>query len=99
MVGIVEVPGVAVLVGSVTTVGIVVVVVVVGIAKSYSNDDGRLIETDMDIIVSSSSTSNTSENIGGLLVSLRRCLSAEGSDQSSTRRETLGDMTLNSRIL
>jgi hypothetical protein len=91
MVGIVEVPGVAV--GSVAAG---MVVEVVGIAKSYSNDDGKLIETDMDI--SSSSTSNTSENIGGLLVSLRRCLSAEGSDQSSTRSETLGDMTLNSRI-
>lgn len=91
MVGIVEVPGVAV--GS---VAVGMVVEVVGIPKSYSNDDGKLIETDMDI--SSSSTSNTSENIGGLLVSLRRCLSAEGYDQSSTRSGTLGDMTLNSRI-
>ena len=91
MVGTVEVPGVAV--GSVAAG---MVVEVVGIAKSYSNDDGKLIETDMDI--SSSSTSNTSENIGGLLVSLRRCLSAEGSDQSSTRRGSFGDMTLNSRI-
>lgn len=93
MVGIVEVPGVAV--GS---VAVGMVVEVVGIPKSYSNDDGKLIETDMDIMVSSSSTSNTSENIGGLLVSLRRCLSAEGYDQSSTRSGTLGDMTLNSRI-
>ena len=79
----------AVLVGS--------VVMMIGVlSKSKSNDDGKL----MDIVIGydNISLTNISENMGGLLVSFRRCLSVEGSDQSSIRRGTLGDMTLTSRI-
>lgn len=71
-------------------------VLMVGVSKSNSNDDGKLI----DIEYEENSETNISENMGGLLdlpVSVRRCLSVE-SPESSIRKGTLGDMTLTSRI-
>ncbi len=66
------------------------------LSKSNSNDDDRLM--DIEIGYDNISLTNISKNMGGLLVSFRRCLSVEGSDQSSIRRVSLGDMTLTSRI-
>lgn len=68
----------------------------IGVSKSNSNDDGKLM--DIEIGYDDISLTNISKNMGGLLVSFRRCLSVEGSAQSSIRRGTLGDMTLTSRI-
>lgn len=70
-------------------------VLMVGVSKSNSNDDGKLIDIEYEDI----SKTNISENMGGLLdlVNVRRCLSVE-SPESSIRKGTLGDMTLTSRI-
>lgn len=81
--------------GVTALIGSVVMMDGISTSPSKSNEDGKLMDIDNDM--ASSSASNTSENMGGLLVSLRRCLRVVGS--SIIRRVALGDMTvLTSRI-